>query len=142
MTDPDAVMRLVREGAVEQFKMHTVSTTVSSSRSSGPECVEPAEFPEMARQGKATYRREQLIWLRTAAAEELQRALFARLEPGALAAARPNRAERRLWLRELADRDDAETFSELVGLIRQGLKQEADLKAATKTEPPRQPGLF
>lgn len=141
LTDSHEISRIAAEGAVEQFSMHTVSLTVSRSRTSGRENVEPAEFPEMAAQGKAAYQREQLVWLRESSAPDLLRSLFERLE--AKGAEHPNRAERRLWLRELADRDDAEAFSELAAAIRLSLRREADsVRPPPPGEPPRQGGLF
>ena len=75
LNDPNAVMRIVQEGGVEQFRMRTVSTVVGNARNSGPECLDPQLFPEMERQGKADYREEQLRWLRVADGAELTRTL-------------------------------------------------------------------
>lgn len=133
LNDPDAVMRIVQEGAVEQFRMRTVSTVVGNARNAGPECIEPQLFPEMQRQGRAGYRKEQLRWLRTTETTELTRMLVQRLEDMAKGADL-TLAERRLWVRELMDRDDAEAFAELILEIRATLKP-VDSKPAAKQMP-------
>lgn len=133
LNDPNAVMQIVQEGAVEQFRMRTVSTVVGNARNSGPECLEPQLFPEMQRQGKAAYRKERLHWLRTTDAAELTRTLVQRLEEMAKGAALPV-AERRLWVRELMDRDDADALGELVAEIR-GTLRPVDSRPAARLKP-------
>ncbi len=133
LKDPDAVMRIVQEGAVEQFRMRTVSKAVGNARNAGPECIEPQQFPEMQQQGRAGYRKEQLQWLRTTEAAEITRVLAQRLENMAKGTAL-SVAERRLWVRELMDRDDADALSELVAEIRATLKP-VESKPAAKQKP-------
>ena len=141
--DPVAVKAIVDVGAVEHFRMHTVDSTVSNARKTGPECLAPRDWPEMSAQGRVRYTKAQLLWLRTAPLEEVRYELTVKLDiPERLW---PPLAERRLWVRELMDRDDADQLAELIQWIRDTLKAKTQKNA--KPEKPIKPdngqgGLF
>jgi len=120
LTDAAAVQHIIDTGAVEQFRMHTIESTVSNARNSGPECQTPKLWHEMEDQGRVRYSKEQLLWLRRTPPAQLEREITERLDSAA--GKPPNVAERRLWVREINDRDDAASLSELVRHIRDTLR--------------------
>lgn len=137
MQDGAEVQRIVETGAVEQFRMDTVGTAVSNARNSGSECVAPQDWPQMQEQGRIRYGKEQLRWLRTAPGAEIDRELTGQLDDSQ--AAQPTKAEKRLWVRELMDRDDAETLQPVIDRIRGTLRE---VKLLRKDSPKSQGDLF
>lgn len=133
LTDPAAIQHIIDTGAVEHFRMQTLETTVSNARNSGPECQTQKLWPEMDEQGKARYSKEQLLWLRKTPPAQLEREIVNRLEGERPKF--PNVAERRLWVREINDRDDADSLSELVRHIRDTLKVRAVIKPTGRSVP-------
>ena len=140
MTDAKEVQRIVDTGAVEHFRMYPVGTTVSSGRIDSIECMAPSDWPQMKEQGRARYSKEQLRWLRTAPVPEVERELATKLEPEH--PVKPTLAEKRLWIRELLDRDDADALGEMIAHIRSFLPivKKAKAVAAKKPEPPKPQG--
>lgn len=136
LRDPAAVREIIDKGAVEQFRMYTVDSAVSNARNTDPELLAPKDWPEMASQGRVRYTKAQLNWLRMTAPDEVQRELRIKLDatsPEQL----PVVAERRLWIRHLMDRDDAEVFSALIEQIRDTLRDRKP--EAPKPEPVKKP---
>jgi len=134
--DAAAVQSMIQTGAVELFKMYTVDSTVNSGRDKRVEILEPKDWPEMTAQGHAKYSKAQLNWLRLAPAAEVQRELTNRLDAFELGTASPA-AERRLWVRELMDREDADGFAALIEEIRKTLRTKApEPKPKPKADPP------
>lgn len=129
VTDPTAVDGMVKLGATQQFVMHTVGPDVGNSRNQGEHLVQAKEWPEMAAQGRVHVDEDVLTWLRTTPQDELRRAITIRLDQ----APKPTFAERRLWIREVEDRDDAERFTEVIAALRESMRA----PPKSKKEPPR-----
>jgi hypothetical protein len=80
-----------------------------------------------------------LHWLHSTPADELRRAIAARLDENPL----PTAAERRLWYRQIEDRDDSEGLADLMGLIKASLRKPTKGKVPKPpTSEPPQAGLF
>lgn len=128
LVDPVAVDRIVAEGAVEHFKMHTVDRSVGNARNTGPEVMTPSLFPEMQAQGTVKPTKESLRWLRKASIAEIEIRLDEQLRQ-LQGGGGPTLAERRLWVRELRDRDDADQLEKLIKRIRNTLRRKIVEKA-------------
>lgn len=126
--NPDAVSDMIQNGATKRFVLRTVGPAVGNSRNQGADLIEPYEWEQMTLQGKVTVDEDVLRWLTETPADELRRALAARLDKAPL----PSAAERRLWFRTIEDRDDAEALADLMAMIRDSLR-------ATKTVIPKPP---
>ena len=112
--DANQVERLVQDAAIRTFTLSPIGTAVSKIINRGPECLEPRTWPELEEQRTARYSEEQLVELRECGYESL----VSRLRDNTIA----NQAEWRLWIRELADRDDANQFEGFISELRYGLK--------------------
>lgn len=140
ITEPAAVSEMVANGAVRLFAKHTLGNEVGNSRNQGPELAKPRDRPEMEQQKGLFVDQSILDWLHNTPAKELTQIIVSRLDQVSL----PSIAERRLWLRQIEDRDDADSLIELMEEIRATLKA-AKLPAATRSPPeppPVQGGLF
>ncbi len=115
MQDTTQIERLVKESAVDSFTLRPISTAVSKTINRGPECLEPRTWPELEEQGTVRYSWEQLTELREREPQSLMQKL--RLDAGASPAAR------RLWIRELSDRDDSTKFEGFIDEVRNTLSQ-------------------
>ncbi len=133
LVDPKEVNQIVAEGAVEHFNMHTVDRSVGNARNTGPEVMTPTLFPEMEAQGVVKPTKESLRWLRTGSVEEVKIRLDGQLNTIGESSG-PNLAERRLWVRQLRDRDDADRFVELIDRIRSSLKRKVETKLPPRTD--------
>lgn len=137
ITDPEQVSDMVQNGAVKLFSMDTLGSEVGNSRNQGPQLIEPRERPEMEQQQGLLVDDGVLAWLRTTPADELTRSIAGRLDHKPM----PSIGERRLWIREIEDRDDADNLSDLMDEIKATLRStKATMKPAP--EPPQQGGLF
>lgn len=111
--DPDRVSDMIRNGAARLFSKHTLGNDVGNSRNQGPQLVAPVDRPEMEQQKGLLIDDDVLAWLRATPASDLQRILARQLDQ----VPPPPLSQRRLWLRELEDRDDAEALSDLMNEI-------------------------
>jgi len=124
VSDPGRVLEMGHEGAVEHFTKKTVKATVSKPQNKGPECIEEALWSEMQEQGEPDASSKNLRWLRETEGRTLAALLHDRLD-GVASGAVITKAERRLWLREIGDRSDAESdlMVQIVERIRASLRQ-------------------
>ena len=138
ITDTEQIGAMVRNGAAKLFAMHTLGPEVGNSRNEGPELIEPKHRPEAA-QEDLIVNDEILDWLWSMPADELRRAIVDRLNEKAP----PTAAERRLWYRQIEDRDDAEDLADLMAAIKASLKAPKKAKAPKPpTSEPPQSDLF
>lgn len=135
--DPAAVNEMVKQGAVRLFAKHTLGPAIGNSRNEGPDLVVPADRPEAA-QKDLQVDEPILDWLRATPGDELTRTIAGRLDQ----IPPPTAAERRLWLRELEDRDDADRMSALMEEIRATLRSGAKRPPKDERSEPPQGSLF
>ena len=77
--------------------------------------------------------KDSLKWLRTASLREIEQRLDDSL--AALAEGNgPNLAERRLWERELRDRDDADQLQDLIDRIRASFRRSVGGRSSPKSD--------
>lgn len=136
VTDAAQVSDMIVNGAVKLFAKDTLSNAVGNSRNQGADLANHVDRPEMDQQHGLKVDEQVLEWLRTTPADELIRAIAIRLDQ------KPTIGERRLWIREIEDRDDAEKLSELMDEIKASLKVAKVTAPKPPPEPPRQGGLF
>ncbi len=138
ITDPERVGDMVQRGASRLFDMHTLGPEVGNSRNEGPDLVKTRPRPEADQPGLVVDD-PVLNWLNFTPADELRRAIVGRLGE----ASPPSAAERRLWYRQIEDRDDSEALSDLMGLIKESLRRSIKPKPPKPSAPePPQGGLF
>lgn len=133
ITETEQIGAMVRNGAAKLFAMHTLGPEVGNSRNEGPELILPKQRSEAA-QDDLIVNDEILDWLRSMPADQLRRAIVSRLNE----TAPPSAAERRLWYRQIEDRDDAEDLADLMAQIKETLRKPAKAKAP-KPPPPAPP---
>jgi putative SOS response-associated peptidase YedK len=138
ITDPERIGDMVQRGATQLFGMQTLGPDVGNSRNEGASLIEPKARPEADQPGLIVDD-PVLHWLHSTPADELRRAIAARLDENPL----PTAAERRLWYRQIEDRDDSEELADLMGLIKASLRKarKATPSPPTKSAPP-QDNLF
>lgn len=132
--DPAAVSEMVKEGAVRLFSKHTLGNDVGSSRNQGAQLAEPLHRPEIEQQQGILADEGILDWLRTTPSSDLRRIIAGLLDQTPM----PSIAQRRLWLREIEDRDDAEALADVMEEILVTLRLEK--KVAPKKVPPPDQG--
>jgi len=125
--DPAAVSTMVRDGATRLFSLETLGQGVGNSRNHGEDLVAPVDRPEMDDQRDWTTDDEVLAWLRTTPAAELDQTIRGRLAQTPLPLVR----DRRLWVREIEDRDDVDVLSSLLADLRASLASASPKKART-----------
>jgi hypothetical protein len=101
---------MVQRGATRLFGMQTLGPDVGNSRNEGVSLIEAKARPE-AEQPGLIVDDPVLAWLHLTPADELRRAIAGRLEENPPPAA----SERRLWYRQIEDRDDSEELADLRG---------------------------
>lgn len=130
--DPAVVSDIVKNGAVKLFSKHTLGNAVSNSRNQGPELITPIDRPEVEQQKGLLVDDEVLAWLRTTPAIDLRRIIAGLLDQVPM----PPISQRRLWLREIEDREDADALFDLMEEILQTIRLE---RSPTPKKPPPAP---
>jgi putative SOS response-associated peptidase YedK len=128
ITEIERIGDMVQRGAARLFSMQTLGPEVGNSRNQGAELVDSRPRPE-ADQADLVVDDPVLAWLNLTPADELRRAIADRLAETPL----PTAAERRLWYRQIEDRDDAEALASLMKLIKASLRKP---KTAQASKPP------
>ena len=123
---------MVKNGAVKLFSKHTLGNAVSNSRNQGPELITPIDRPEVEQQKGLLVDDEVLAWLRTTPALDLRRIIAGLLDQIPM----PPISQRRLWLREIEDREDADALFDLMEEILQTIRLE---RSPTPKKPPPAP---
>ena len=114
MQNSDQVQRMVQEGAIHTFTLRPIDTAVSKAINRGPECLETKTWAELEAQGTVRYNEVQLAELRERDHDGLVSQLIGK--------SNSIPAERRLWIRELMDRDDAAMFEGFLNEVRYTLR--------------------
>lgn len=118
LDDAEQPHQIINEGAMLRFKLQPISTAVSKTINRGPECLQPQDWPELAEQGNARASWDNLNNLRRSRNEDVASEIQIKLSRSA----EYTPAERRLWIRELCDRDDSDQLEDTIQAIRNSLK--------------------